>query len=216
MSNSEKHLQNYRKDYNSSSLSERDIQANPEEQFKVWMEMALAFGIEEPNAFVLSTVNENMQPSSRVVLLRGIDESGFKFYTNYQSRKGHEIECGQKVAMNFFWPAMEKQIRIEGVATKLSAAQSDQYFNSRPKESQLGAWASKQSSIIETRDVLEHKMTELNSQYQNTEVPRPEFWGGYGIKPSYFEFWQGRSNRLHDRITYSFEGNAWKIARLSP
>jgi pyridoxamine 5'-phosphate oxidase len=168
------------------------------------------------NAMVVSSVDASGQPHSRVVLLRGVNEDGLKFYTNYSSNKGQELEQNNKVALNFFWPTVERQVRVEGELHKLTDAESDAYFNSRPRESQIGAWVSPQSSTIESRDVLNERFREFTDKFEGHPVPRPAHWGGYIIRPTFFEFWQGRPSRLHDRLTYQMIDGSWKISRLAP
>ena len=203
-------------DYSSRTFDERDAIRNPFVQFEVWMNEALQSELPEPNAFVLSTVDEDHKPSSRIVLLRGFDQDGFVFFTNYLSRKGQEIATNPHVCLNFFHQALERQIRIEGSIEKISAEASDEYFNSRPVGNRLGAWASNQSEKIASREVIERKQSELEKKFSDGNVPRPPHWGGYICKPTYFEFWQGRQSRLHDRISYEKQGSSWNIARLSP
>lgn len=203
-------------DYSSRTFDEKDAVRNPFLQFEVWMNEALQSEVIEPNAFVLSTVDDQNHPSSRIVLLRGFDQDGFVFFTNYLSRKGQEISTNPNVCLNFFHQPLERQIRIEGSIEKISTEASDEYFNSRPKGNRLGAWASNQSEKITSREVLELKQVELEKKFSDGNIPRPPHWGGYICKPSYFEFWQGRESRLHDRISYEKQGSQWNIARLSP
>lgn len=203
-------------DYSSRTLDEKDAIRNPFLQFEVWMNEALQAELPEPNAFVLSTVDEDMQPSSRIVLLRGFGQEGFVFFTNYLSRKGHEISHNPKVCLNFFHQALERQIRIEGSIEKISEEASDEYFHTRPVGNRLGAWASNQSEKIASREIIEKKQAALELKYKNGNVPRPPHWGGYICKPNYFEFWQGRQSRLHDRICYEKDASIWNISRLSP
>lgn len=215
----ENNLNNYLKElrtnYNIDSLDISTVSPNPISQFESWMSFALGQKVHEPNAMNLATVNHKGRPSSRIVLLRGVSMHGFTFYTNYESKKGKDLSKNNFAALNFFWPQLEKQIRIEGKIEKVPAQISDDYFKSRPLESRIGAIASKQSSEIPSRDFLEQTISELNEKFKS-EVPRPENWGGYILRPDYFEFWQGRSNRLHDRICYSLNNKEWKISRLSP
>jgi pyridoxamine 5'-phosphate oxidase len=210
-------IQQLRVDYNKENLDENSINKNPLKQFEKWLLEAVMAKVNEPNAMVISTVAPNGRPSSRVVLLREFDDEGLGFYTNFQSRKGIELAGNKYVSLNFFWPELERQIRIEGVAYKQSDSKSDAYFSSRPHTSKVGAWASKQSSVIPSRKPLEETYNELLKFYTNKEVPRPPYWGGYLVKPDYYEFWQGRSSRLHDRIFYRQTSNGnWEIGRLSP
>jgi pyridoxamine 5'-phosphate oxidase len=205
-----------RYDYSSKTFDEKDALRNPLTQFDVWMNEALQSEVMEPNALVLSTVDSMSKPSSRIVLLRGYDENGFVFFTNYNSRKGDNMDVNQHVCLNFFHQSLERQIRIEGVVQKIATAASDEYFHSRPLGSRLGAWASNQSEKIASREVLESKQKELEEKFADGNVPRPPHWGGYVCKPNYYEFWQGRNSRLHDRIAYELTNNHWQIARLSP
>ena len=205
-----------RYDYSSKTFDEKDALRNPLTQFDVWMNEALQSEVMEPNAFVLSTVDSMSKPSSRIVLLRGYDENGFVFFTNYNSRKGDNMDVNQHVCLNFFHQSLERQIRIEGVVQKIDTAASDDYFNGRPLGSRLGAWASNQSEKIASREVLERKQKELEEKFADGNVTRPPHWGGYVCKPNYYEFWQGRNSRLHDRIAYESKNNQWQIARLSP
>lgn len=204
-----------RRDYNSAELSELEVPKNPIEFFKQWISDAMTAEIDEPNAFTLSTFGNDF-PDSRVVLLRDLKEDGFSFFTNYTSQKAKEIETNPNVAVNFFWVELHRQIRIKARVGKLSSEDSDEYFNSRPRESQIGAWASDQSEVLESRKELEDKLSHFEEKFKDCKVPRPEFWGGYLLKPVYFEFWQGRPSRLHDRITYEMVEKDWKIKRLSP
>jgi pyridoxamine 5'-phosphate oxidase len=209
-----KSIKNLRTDYQKSELNVKDLTEEPITLFQQWLSQAITYS-NDANAFVLSTVNSNAVPSSRVLLLRDATEKGFSFFTNYSSRKSQEIEVNPNVCMNFFWPEMERQVRINGSISRLSEQESDDYFNSRPYESRIGAWCSPQSQVIESREVLENKIQELKKKYPY-EVPRPENWGGYTIVPNEIEFWQGRASRLHDRFLYKKEGENWTINRLAP
>ncbi|MGB1306554.1 MAG: pyridoxamine 5'-phosphate oxidase [Flavobacteriales bacterium] len=209
-----KSIKDLRTDYQKSELNVKDLTEEPITLFQQWLSQAITYS-NDANAFVLSTVNSNGVPSSRVLLLRDATEKGFSFFTNYSSRKSQEIEVNPNVCMNFFWPEMERQVRINGSISRLSEQESDDYFNSRPYESRIGAWCSPQSQVIESREVLENKIQELKKKYPN-EVPRPENWGGYTIVPNEIEFWQGRASRLHDRFLYKKEGENWTINRLAP
>ncbi|MBL6662650.1 MAG: pyridoxamine 5'-phosphate oxidase [Flavobacteriales bacterium] len=209
-----KSIKDLRTDYQKSELNVKDLTEEPITLFQQWLSEAITYS-NDANAFVLSTVNRNGVPSSRVLLLRGATEKGFSFFTNYSSRKSQEIEVNPNVCMNFFWPEMERQVRINGSIRRLSEQESDDYFNSRPYESRIGAWCSPQSQVIESREVLENKIQELKKKYPN-DVPRPENWGGYTIVPNEIEFWQGRASRLHDRFLYNKEGENWTINRLAP
>jgi pyridoxamine 5'-phosphate oxidase len=205
-----------RKDYKLRSLSELDVAANPIDQFTSWWNEAIASNIDEVNAMTLATADANGRPSARIVLLKGMSENGFEFFTNYESSKGKEMDANNKVALVFFWKELERQIRIEGTVSKLSAAASDKYFLSRPRESRIGAWSSPQSSIIKTRELLDENVFQTKARFDGKEITRPPFWGGYIVKPDCIEFWQGRSSRLHDRITYFLENDIWSIKRLAP
>ena len=209
-----KSIKDLRTDYQKSELNVKDLTEEPITLFQQWLSQAITYS-NDANAFVLSTVNSNGVPSSRVLLLRDATEKGFSFFTNYSSRKSQEIEVNPNVCMNFFWPELERQVRINGSISRLSEQESDDYFNSRPYESRIGACCSPQSQVIESREVLENKIQELKKKYPN-EVPRPENWGGYTIVPNEIEFWQGRASRLHDRFLYNKEGENWTINRLAP
>lgn len=212
-----KDIQNLRQDYRASTLLEQDVAANPIKQFDKWFDEALKAEIWEPNAMTLATATVNGMPSARIVLLKGFSEQGFAFYTNYLSRKGKELAKNPRAALIFNWGQLERQVRIEGTVEKLSKEQSEQYFHSRPIGSQLGALVSPQSQEIAGREELESKWQQLEAEYQDKEIPKPTFWGGYIVKPQLIEFWQGRSSRLHDRILYKNAGkNNWKIVRLAP
>jgi len=204
----------HRKSYEKHSLEVEDLKAAPHEMLEFWLSEVEE--LHDYNAMVVSSVDASGQPHSRVVLLRGVNEDGLKFYTNYTSNKGMELEQNNKVALNFFWPSVERQVRVEGELHKLTDAESDAYFNSRPRESQIGAWVSPQSSIIESREVLNERFREFTNKFEGQSVPRPSNWGGYLIRPKYFEFWQGRPNRLHDRLTYSLVEGNWSIGRMAP
>ncbi len=202
-------------DFNKGELSENDLKLKPLKLFKQWYEHAVENNVQEPNAVVVATVLDG-QVATRVVYLRDILEEGLVFYTNYESQKGKAIEQENRVAMNFHWSELERQVKVKGVAKKVPAEVSDQYFSERPRKSQLGAWASNQSEIIASREELILKMEQLENKYDGKPVPRPEHWGGYVVKPTSFEFWQGRPGRLHDRFLFSLENKRWKLKRLSP
>lgn len=211
-------MQDLRRDYRSGELLENNITENPFDQFQGWFKEALNGKILEPNAMTLATCYHN-KPSARIVLLKNVDSRGFVFFTNYHSRKGNELENNPHAALLFFWDALERQVRIEGSVEQIDRHSTEVYFNSRPKDSRIGALVSPQSTIIESREVLENKMKTLSEKYQQEEnIPVPPYWGGYRLIPNYFEFWQGRSSRLHDRIVYKHiaENNSWKIYRLAP
>ena len=205
-----------RKDYRLQTLLEKDVNANPIQQFEIWWQQAKESNIEEPNAMTLATCNKNGRPSARIVLLKGIHENGFIFYTNYDSRKGKEIDENPFVSIVFFWKELERQIRIEGNIKKITAQENDAYFASRPMASRIGAWSSPQSQVIPSRDILEKKMAENTERFQSNEITRPENWGGYTVMPAVVEFWQGRPGRLHDRLQYTISNGGWKIERLAP
>lgn len=205
-----------RENYTKGSLDVKDVSSSPLEQFQCWFDEAIASQLLEPNAMLLSTVSTDGKPSSRIVLLKGLD-NGFKFYTNYLSRKGTELIENPNGCITFFWGELERQVRIEGIIEKVSAEDSDTYFQSRPRGSQVGAWVSNQSMVIENREILEAREKHLIEKFGDTPIPRPPHWGGYRLVPSYIEFWQGRPSRLHDRISYTLqEGENWNIERLSP
>ncbi len=205
-----------RKDYKLRSFLEQDAAANPFHQFSIWWNDALASNIDEVNAMTLATVNAAGKPSARIVLLKGMSEEGYEFYTNYESDKAKEMAGNNNVALIFFWKELERQIRIEGTVKKAPANVSDTYFNSRPVDSRIGAWSSPQSKIIPSRDILEENVKANKEKFEGTEITRPEFWGGYIVEPVLFEFWQGRSNRLHDRIEYVKNESEWIKRRLAP
>jgi pyridoxamine 5'-phosphate oxidase len=210
-------LRNLRQDYSAASLSETTININPIKQFDIWFNEAIEAKLHEPNAMTLATATHDGRPSARIVLLKGYDAAGFVFYTNYLSRKGKEITKNPLGAITFFWSELERQVRIEGNIEKLTKEQSDRYFHSRPKMSQFGAVISPQSQEIPNREILETKLSQLEEEYADKDIPKPSFWGGYILKPRMIEFWQGRSSRLHDRILYKkIDNNNWKKVRLAP
>ena len=205
-----------RQDYLRGSLLESEVPEEPYGLFEQWLRDAGEAAVEEPNAMTLSTVGPDGRPSARIVLLRGFDANGFVFYTNYRSRKGAELEQNPRVALVFFWQPLERQVRVEGIAKKVSAAESDAYFFSRPAESRRGAHASDQSSVIAGRAELERRVADLEQRWTDGNVPRPENWGGYRVTPTRVEFWQGRASRLHDRLVYAHTDDLWSLSRLSP
>jgi len=209
-------ITSHRKDYSKSSLDEANVDRDPIKQFDLWLDAAAKDEVPEPHAFTLSTVSDMGAPAARIVLLREFDDNGFTFFTNYKSSKSEQLLKNPNAAMTFFWQPQERQVRVEGKVEKLSAEKSDEYFSTRPFGSKIGAWVSAQSTVIESRSHLEKLYQEQFQKYSNKEVPRPEFWGGYILKPSKIEFWQGRSNRLHDRLLYTASPTGWVIQRLAP
>lgn len=211
-----KTIADLRQDYTLQGLSETDVDPNPFIQFQQWFDQALVAQLPEPNAMTLATVTPDGKPRARMVLLKDFDEQGFVFYTNYNSQKGQELAENPQASLVFWWAQLERQVRIGGRVEKVSENQSDEYFFSRPLNSRLGAWVSNQSEVIESREVLEQKLQELHTKYQDQDVPRPRHWGGLRVIPIEIEFWQGRPSRLHDRLLYTRENSSWKIERLSP
>ena len=206
-----------RQDYTLQDLNETEVDPNPVIQFQKWFDQACSAQLPEPNAMTIATVNSEGKPSARMVLLKDYDQKGFVFYTNYNSQKGQELTANPYAAIVFWWAQLERQVRITGSVEKISACESDQYFQSRPFNSRLGAWTSNQSEIISSREVLEQRLQELQVKYQDLDVPRPPHWGGFRVIPAEIEFWQGRSSRLHDRLLYTLcDDGSWKIQRLSP
>jgi pyridoxamine 5'-phosphate oxidase len=206
-----------RKEYARATLDISNILPDPVKQFESWFNDALQAGIAEPNAMHLATVNDQGMPSSRIVLLKGIEQNKLIFYTNYQSKKGKELDVNPACALTFFWPEIERQVRIEGTASRVDGKTSDDYFQSRPRGSQIGAWASPQSSVIKDRSLLEERAKQIEKKYESLNVlPRPHQWGGYAVDPLMIEFWQGRSSRLHDRIQFVKIEGSWKVHRLAP
>ncbi len=210
-------LADMRKEYMQRGLSESDVDADPIRQFRLWLDVALGANLTEPNAMTLATVGADGHPSARMVLLKGVEDDGFLFYTNYESRKGRELAQNPWAALVIYWAELERQVRIEGRVEKLAPEASDAYFHSRPRGSQFGAVVSAQSQPIPSREVLEERLRALEAQYADQEIPRPPHWGGYRVIPTTIEFWQGRPNRLHDRLRYQRQDDTtWKIERLSP
>jgi pyridoxamine 5'-phosphate oxidase len=209
-------IQNLRQDYRAAELSESDVNKNPIKQFELWFADAMKAQLYEPNVMTLATADKSGKPNARIVLLKGFDENGFSFYTNYLSQKGKEMKKNPQACLVFFWAELERQVRIEGKVEKLDKEASEKYFHSRPKGSQIGAIASPQSQVIANRQLLETKVEELNQTYQDKSIPKPAHWGGYIVKPTSIEFWQGRSSRLHDRIKYDLINGKWQTTRLAP
>lgn len=206
-----------RKVYQLESLLEKDLDRDPIKQFDNWWQQAIESKIDEPNAMALATCAAAGRPSVRIVLLKGIENNSFIFFTNYLSRKATEIHQNPFVSLLFFWKELERQVRIEGKISRIAAKESDEYFSSRPKESRIGAWSSPQSQVIDSRATLQENVEKYKAQFGADNIPRPEFWGGYQVQPDRMEFWQGRPGRLHDRLQYSLtENNIWKIERLAP
>ena len=209
-------LADLRRNYTQGTLNKRDLNDDPLEQFRGWLDDAQAKSeVLEANAMTLATVDATGQPSARIVLLKGLDERGFVFYTNYESRKAHELAANPKVALVFNWLALERQVRVEGTVSKLPKEESEAYHKSRPHGSQLSEWASPQSQVVDNRGVLEARLSEVEAEFPG-EVPLPDFWGGFVVKPGRVEFWQGRPNRLHDRFRYTRQGEGWGLERLAP
>ena len=209
-------VKNKRVDYKDSELRRKDLVESPVEMFRIWFDQVEGIHPFESTAMTLSTTNKDGKPSSRVVLLKGYDENGFVFYTNYESRKGREIEENPYGSLNFYWPSQERQVRINGKLRKVSRSRTEKYFNSRPLRSQIAALASNQSGVIENRDALKKKFDELEKEFEGKDVPLPENWGGYRLEHRSVEFWEGRRNRMHDRFIYTKNGTIWQIERLAP
>ena len=206
----------YREEYGSQRLDREKMQTDPIEQFRHWFKEAELAGVKEPNTMTLATVDRQGQPTCRVMLMKEITDQGVVFYTNFKSRKGREMDEQPKVALNFYWQDLERQVRIDGVVTKIPDEQSSQYFHTRPRGSQIGAWISEQSETIPSREYLEEQLTICESRYQDQDIPRPPHWGGYHLMPIRVEFWQGGPHRLHDRIQYSLSNGQWYLQRLAP
>jgi pyridoxamine 5'-phosphate oxidase len=199
-----------------TGLSEKTVDPDPFKQFDIWFKERLDTGVYNPNAVNLGTAGKDKHVSVRTVLLKGYDDSGFVFFTNYNSKKGSQLKSNHFAALHFYWPESDRQIRIEGTVIKVSPAESDLYFQTRPAESRISAWASEQSAIIPDREFIENRFARFSKMFENKQIERPEHWGGYRISPTWFEFWEDGEFRLHDRITYTLSGREWRIARLSP
>ena len=211
-----KNIADIRKDYTLKTLNEGDVSSNPFEQFMVWMDEVIKSKALEPTAAVLATATFDGKPSARMILLKGATDKGFIFFTNYESKKARQILQNPNAAMVFFWPELERQVRIEGKIKKIAEKESDKYFDSRPIRSRLGTWASPQSQVIPSRRYLEDLVREFEEEFADKEIPRPSNWGGYILEPNLFEFWQGRTSRMHDRLQYTEENGKWKLERLAP
>lgn len=212
-----KSLADLRSEYTKSTFEVSDVHKDPLKQFDRWFLEAINAKVPEPNAMNLATVSEKGAPSSRIVLLKGVDKGQFVFFTNYLSQKGKELEMNPACALTFFWPELERQVRIEGIAERIDIKTSEEYFQSRPRSSQIGAWASPQSSMIKDRQILEDRVKVIEKRFEGKEVlPKPNQWGGFAVTAHEIEFWQGRPSRLHDRIAYMLIDNSWKINRLAP
>ena len=205
-----------RKDYSLKDLSGASVHRDPLVQFRLWLDEAIYAQVNEPTAMTLATAGTNGRPSARIVLLKDVTEEGLTFYTNYESKKGRQLNENPRAAIVFFWPELERQVRFEGFTEKLPSGESDEYFDSRPAGSKAGAWASRQSRTITSREELENEVVKINTRFKNKSIPRPPCWGGYRLIPGVAEFWQGRPDRLHDRIQYENRDDKWTISRLSP
>jgi pyridoxamine 5'-phosphate oxidase len=217
INNTMKELADLRKEYTRASLDISSTHKNPVAQFEQWFKEAMDAKVLEPNAMNLATISETGRPTSRIVLLKGIEREQFLFYTNYQSQKGKELEANPECALNFFWPELERQVRIEGIAQRVDDQRSEEYFQSRPRGSQVGAWASPQSAIIKDRQLIEERVKEIEKRFEGeTVLPKPKQWGGFAVEPFEIEFWQGRASRLHDRLVYTKVDDQWTVNRLAP
>jgi len=210
-------LQAIRREYLKGGLHREDLTDDPLELFSRWLQDAIDMGIPDANAMTVATVGKDGQPSQRIVLLKSFDAKGFTFFTNYESRKSREIACNAKVSLHFPWQSIERQVEVSGVAERISAVESQQYFNSRPRDSQLAAWASAQSRPLESKETLIKQWQTIGKKFAQGEIPLPEFWGGYRVRPLQIEFWQGGEHRLHDRFEFTLQaGEQWKVERLAP
>jgi pyridoxamine 5'-phosphate oxidase len=206
-----------RREYERHGLSEAEVAADPITQLRAWLDQAIAAGASDPTAMMLATATADGSPSARVVLLKGLDDRGLAFFTNYQSRKGRELASNPRAAATFYWPDLERQVRVEGTVGLVSAAESETYFRSRPLDARLGAWVSDQSEVVTGgRPELEQRLAEFTARFPDGDVPRPPHWGGYRLSPRLVEFWQGRPGRLHDRLLYRPESSGWFVSRLAP
>lgn len=211
-----KEISNLRRNYSLEKLSKRTVDKSPFVQFKMWLNEALNSSIIDPNAMTLATCGKTLMPTTRIVLLKGITEEGFIFYSNYKSTKGLDLEFNSNASLNFFWRELERQVNISGTVLRLSKDISQEYFNTRPLESKIAAWSSEQSKIIKNRKEIENSFKKEKERFANNKIPIPDHWGGYVLTPRIFEFWQGRENRLHDRICYRKNDLSWEIVRLAP
>ena len=216
MENISQVISQLRREYVSHPLTEESVSSNPLDQFHVWFQKVMQVDQPDPEAMTLSTATMEGRVSGRIVLLKGFDQQGFVFFTNYSSRKSVELNMNPLAALTLYWPVLNRQVRIEGKIEKISPEESQEYFRTRPRGSQIGAWASPQSSDIKSREVIENRIAELEQQFGDGEIPCPPFWGGYILKPDWIEFWQGRESRLHDRILFTLRQDRWNISRLAP